>query len=268
MVTQQMLWVQQLIEDVLAHQFKGQLICDNEAAIKVGKDDSSNKRTRHTERDFYITNQALFEGKATLIWVATDDQIAEILTKALAPEKHGLLAIRVQVNNRLICLVNRGECWDIGSHLSSCVVSPRCVLTLRGWKAQVCTWEPVAVAAAGSLGAGTSSEAFNEDQPSTDQTPAHVEDEDQNQLDESNEEFERQLTARPEPKIPLPASEEEDAPHIPGGLPSSQPGYDVVLQPVNQKAPEDILLATDELNILTSKHFQGTKVLLQSNESS
>jgi hypothetical protein len=62
----------------------------------VGKDDSSNKRTRHTEREFYITNQALFENKATLTWVATDKQLADILTKALAPEQHGLLAKQIQ----------------------------------------------------------------------------------------------------------------------------------------------------------------------------
>jgi hypothetical protein len=58
MATRQLLWVQQLIKEILGHRFKGQLICDNKAAIKVGKDDSSNKRTRHTEREFYITNQA------------------------------------------------------------------------------------------------------------------------------------------------------------------------------------------------------------------
>jgi hypothetical protein len=38
----------------------------------------------------------LFEDKATLVWVATEGQIADILTKALAPEKHGLLARKVQ----------------------------------------------------------------------------------------------------------------------------------------------------------------------------
>jgi hypothetical protein len=96
MATRQLLWVQQLIEDILGYQFKGQLICNNEAAIKVGKDDSSNKRTRHTKREYYITNQALFEEKATLTWVATEKQLANILTKSLAPEKHGLLAKQVQ----------------------------------------------------------------------------------------------------------------------------------------------------------------------------
>ncbi|KAI7953792.1 hypothetical protein MJO28_006339 [Puccinia striiformis f. sp. tritici] len=96
MATRQLLWVRELIKDILGFEFTGQLICDNEAAIKVGKDDSSNKRTRHTDREFYITNQALFEKKATLVWTPTDKQLADILTKALTPEKHGLLASKVQ----------------------------------------------------------------------------------------------------------------------------------------------------------------------------
>ncbi|KAI7963842.1 hypothetical protein MJO29_004269 [Puccinia striiformis f. sp. tritici] len=96
MATRQLLWVRELIKDILGFEFTGQLICDNEAAIKVGKDDSSNKRTRHTDREFYITNQALFEKKATLIWTSTDNQLADILTKALTPDKHGLMASKVQ----------------------------------------------------------------------------------------------------------------------------------------------------------------------------
>ena len=95
MATRQMLWVQQLILDILGKRFVGNLICDNEAAIRVGKDDSSNKRTRHTDHEFYITNQALFENKATISWVPTDSQIADILTKSLTPEKHATLASKV-----------------------------------------------------------------------------------------------------------------------------------------------------------------------------
>jgi hypothetical protein len=53
MATRQLLWVQQLIQDVMGHRFKGNLVCDNESAIKVSKDDSLNKRARHTEREFF-----------------------------------------------------------------------------------------------------------------------------------------------------------------------------------------------------------------------
>jgi hypothetical protein len=96
MATWQLLWVEQLIVDVLGHRFVGHLICNNKSAIKVEKEDSLNKRTRHTKREFYITSQALFEKNAMLSWVATDKQLADILTKALTPEKHGLLADQIQ----------------------------------------------------------------------------------------------------------------------------------------------------------------------------
>jgi hypothetical protein len=96
MATRQLLWVQQLIQDVMGARFKGSLVCDNESAIKVGKDDSSNKRMRHTPREnFFITNQALFEDKASITWTPTDKQPADILTKALSPEKHETLATQV-----------------------------------------------------------------------------------------------------------------------------------------------------------------------------
>ena len=91
MATRQLLWVQKLIEDVTGH-----LLCDNESAIKLSKDNSSNKHTRNRECEYYITNQALFEGKATLSWIATNHQLADILTKALTPEKHASLAGAVQ----------------------------------------------------------------------------------------------------------------------------------------------------------------------------
>jgi hypothetical protein len=102
MQTQQLLWVQQLIQDVLGHRFQGHLVCDNELSIKLSKDDGSSKRTRHTKQEFFITNQALFitnqelfEDKASLKWTPTEKQLADILTKALSPEKHETLAQQV-----------------------------------------------------------------------------------------------------------------------------------------------------------------------------
>jgi hypothetical protein len=69
--TRQVLWVQHL---------------DNQAAIRVSTDDSANKRVRHVEREFYLTNQALHEKKTELVWVPTKEQLADILTKALSRE--------------------------------------------------------------------------------------------------------------------------------------------------------------------------------------
>ena len=81
--TRQVLWVRYLIQDILKQELRGQLLCDNQAAIRVSIDDSANKRVRHVDREFYLTNQALYEKKTELIWVPTKEQLADVLTKSL-----------------------------------------------------------------------------------------------------------------------------------------------------------------------------------------
>lgn len=56
--TRQLLWVHKLIEDIMGHTFVGQLICDNESAIEATRE------LVHTDREYYITNQALFDKKS------------------------------------------------------------------------------------------------------------------------------------------------------------------------------------------------------------
>jgi hypothetical protein len=75
--TRQTLWVRHLLKE----DFVGHLHCDNQSTVQVAIDDASNKRTRHSERDFYITNEALFQKKTTLTWVCMKDQIADIFTR-------------------------------------------------------------------------------------------------------------------------------------------------------------------------------------------
>jgi hypothetical protein len=84
--TRQTLWVRHLFREVLRKDFVGHLFCDNQSAIHVATDDSSNKRTRNTDRDFYIKNESLFQEKTMLTWVHTKLQLAEIFTKSLGSE--------------------------------------------------------------------------------------------------------------------------------------------------------------------------------------
>ena len=93
--TRQTLWVRHLLRDVLKRDYVGHLFCDNQSAIKVSTDDASNKRTRHTDRDFYITNESLFQKKTTLQWVSTRDQLADIFTKCMTPDSFVTLRNRI-----------------------------------------------------------------------------------------------------------------------------------------------------------------------------
>jgi hypothetical protein len=84
--TRQVLWVRHLLKDILRKDFKGNLFCDNQSAVKISTDDSSNKRARHTDREFHVTNQALYQKKTELTWIPTKEQLADILTKSLTRE--------------------------------------------------------------------------------------------------------------------------------------------------------------------------------------
>jgi hypothetical protein len=84
--TRQTLWVRHLLKDVLKVDFIGHLHCDNQSTVRVAMDNASNKRTRHSDRYFYITNEALFQKKTTLTWVGTKEQIVDVFTKCLSPE--------------------------------------------------------------------------------------------------------------------------------------------------------------------------------------
>ncbi|KAI7963134.1 hypothetical protein MJO28_001228 [Puccinia striiformis f. sp. tritici] len=81
MATQQLLWVRELIKDILGFEFTGQLICNNEAAIK---------------RILYYQSSTIPKESHPRLDPDHEKQLADILTKALTPDKHGLLASKVQ----------------------------------------------------------------------------------------------------------------------------------------------------------------------------
>lgn len=79
-------WIRNLVSDVLGGMGPVSVFCENTSAIHGSKDNSSNKRTRHTDREIYYVNKQLFKGTITLHWIDTKNQKADILTKALGPQ--------------------------------------------------------------------------------------------------------------------------------------------------------------------------------------
>lgn len=84
------LWLQNLVSNVIGTIGPVSLSCNNTSAIHFAKDNSSNKRTRHTDQEFYYINEQLFKGTVTLHWVGSKNQKADILTKVLGPQPFAL----------------------------------------------------------------------------------------------------------------------------------------------------------------------------------
>ena len=91
----QVLWVRHLLTHILHKEFPGTILCNNLAAIRVSTDDSANKRVHHLDREFYLTNQALYNIRTELVWVPTKLQLADILTKSLTKEPFELFWGRI-----------------------------------------------------------------------------------------------------------------------------------------------------------------------------
>jgi len=94
--TRHCLWIRNLLADILGVEFPVKIFCDNQSAVRIGCQEASNKRTHHVEREFYITNQALFEKKTCLHWIPGKEQLADILTKALGKAAHSQASLIVQ----------------------------------------------------------------------------------------------------------------------------------------------------------------------------
>ncbi|MBW0542127.1 hypothetical protein O181_081842 [Austropuccinia psidii MF-1] len=52
-------WLKNLLDDITGMTIPLQLLCDNTSAIRIAEDSLSNKRTKHSDREYFITNQLL-----------------------------------------------------------------------------------------------------------------------------------------------------------------------------------------------------------------
>jgi hypothetical protein len=94
--TRHSLWIRNLLRDILGVNLEVIIFCDNQSAVKIACKDALNKRTQHVEREFYVTNQALHEKKTQLNWIPGNDQLADVLTKALSISAHQQAGLTVQ----------------------------------------------------------------------------------------------------------------------------------------------------------------------------
>lgn len=98
------IWLRNLVEDLTGNANVVNMYCDNTSAIHVAKDNSLNKRTRHTDREFYHVNEQIYKGSISMNWIDTKSQKADILTKALGPAMHnqGMNHLRLANNETSI----------------------------------------------------------------------------------------------------------------------------------------------------------------------
>ncbi|CAJ2638092.1 unnamed protein product [Trifolium pratense] len=84
LATQQSLWLRRILEDIGEKQDGSlQLHCDNKSAIAMAKNPVFHSRTRHINIKHHFIRSVIEEGDVQLIFCSSQEQLADIFTKAL-----------------------------------------------------------------------------------------------------------------------------------------------------------------------------------------
>jgi transposase InsO family protein len=90
--TKEALWLRKLLDDVGYVQDKATLImCDNQGSIALAKNPTHHSRTKHIDIQHHFIREKLEKEEIELKYCPTEDMVADVLTKALAKERHQTL---------------------------------------------------------------------------------------------------------------------------------------------------------------------------------
>lgn len=86
MVTKEIMWFSQVLKGLtVPFSPPAYLYCDNTAALHIASHLVYHERTKHMELDCHKVREAIEKGVLKTMYVRTNHQSAEVLTKALYP---------------------------------------------------------------------------------------------------------------------------------------------------------------------------------------
>ncbi|GMI99343.1 cysteine-rich RLK (RECEPTOR-like protein kinase) 8 [Hibiscus trionum] len=105
MATQECLWLRRLIQEIVTI-FKHPIpiYCDNESAIKLAGNPVFHARSKHIETHYHFVREKVLSQDIELQKIRTDEQVADIFTKALAKAKFEGFRGNLGVSDRKLAL--------------------------------------------------------------------------------------------------------------------------------------------------------------------
>jgi len=87
LATQQAIWLKRIVEDFGEKQGAITIHCDSKSAIAMAKNPIFHGKTKHITIKHHFIREAIEEEKVQLMFCKSNDQVADIFTKALPREK-------------------------------------------------------------------------------------------------------------------------------------------------------------------------------------
>jgi hypothetical protein len=87
--TKEAIWLRKLLADVgFVQERATTIMCDNQGCIALAKNPTHHSRTKHIDVQHHFIREKLESGEISLKYCPTEDMVADVLTKALARERH------------------------------------------------------------------------------------------------------------------------------------------------------------------------------------
>lgn len=103
------LWIRKLLKEIgYPPTQTSKIMCDNQAAIQISENPVQHDRTKHVEVDRHFIKEKLENGMIELPFVRSEDQLADILTKAVNEKVFMHCLGKLNIGNPIIQL--EGEC--------------------------------------------------------------------------------------------------------------------------------------------------------------
>ena len=112
----EILWLRRLMKEINFSPKRSQLYCDNKAAISISENPVQHDRTKHVEVDRYFIKENIENGTVEFPFVRSEDQLADILTKAVNARSFEETLRKLSVGD---------PCWDYRSGRHGKQTGPR-----------------------------------------------------------------------------------------------------------------------------------------------
>jgi Reverse transcriptase (RNA-dependent DNA polymerase) len=93
----EVLYIKQLIEEMCEKEVEATLHCDNQSSIEISLNPKEHQRTKHIDIRYHFIRDLLQKGTINMKYVPSEENIADIFTKATNPNTHKILKDKLRI---------------------------------------------------------------------------------------------------------------------------------------------------------------------------
>lgn len=104
LAVQELVWLRRFLSELkVPCSEKSFLLCDNQSALKLIRNPEFHQRTKHIDIRYHYIRDLYAQGLFKICYVPTEEQKADVFTKALTHERHGQLCLSIGCGPKKVC---------------------------------------------------------------------------------------------------------------------------------------------------------------------